>query len=147
MNSDTNKRGQLSPRAEESNSFTRIFRIPVFPKRFIILTFISLANLNMCCMRMCLNVTIVAMTHGEGKYYNTSGPHLSKDMVSICVYKVFRNYQGAACDCHFLSRHGFRLFGERTTREEFVAWLEKSFPIYTHCGKTHIFCKLHHKRC
>ena len=41
-----------------------------------------LANLNMYCIRMCVNVTIVAMTHSEEKQ-NSTGPHLAGGMVSF----------------------------------------------------------------
>ena len=76
-----NTNGSFSPRSGESKpSF-----FPAIPKRFIILILLALANFNMYCIRMCLNVTIVAMTHGEGKKYNSSGPHLSEDMVSYTL--------------------------------------------------------------
>ncbi|CAB3996568.1 vesicular glutamate transporter 1-like [Paramuricea clavata] len=34
----------------------------------------------MYCIRMCVNVTIVAMTHGEGKQNNNTGTHSSEEM-------------------------------------------------------------------
>ncbi|CAB3996565.1 vesicular glutamate transporter 2-like [Paramuricea clavata] len=74
VNSEINKNGPLNAKVSKPSLF------PAIPKRFIILVLIMLANFNMYCIRMCLNVTIVAMTHGEGKRYNSSGPHLSRDM-------------------------------------------------------------------
>ncbi|CAB3996566.1 vesicular glutamate transporter 3 isoform X2 [Paramuricea clavata] len=74
-NSEINKNDPLSPSTKVSK--TSLF--PEIPKRFIILVLVTLAYFNMFCIRMCLNVTIVAMTHGEGKQYNSSGPHLSRD--------------------------------------------------------------------
>ena len=81
VDSMANKSGSLSPRSEESK-FTCF---PAIPKRFIILILLALGNFNMYCIRMCLNVTIVAMTHGEGKKHNSTGLHLSEDMVSFII--------------------------------------------------------------
>ena len=76
--SSLGKNSLLNPSSEESKpSF-----FPAIPKRFIMLILLALATFNMYCTRMCLNVTIVAMTHSEVKIYNSSGPYLSKDMVS-----------------------------------------------------------------
>lgn len=74
-----NANGSHSTSSEKS----KLSSFPAIPKRFIILILLALANFNMYCTRMCLNVTIVAMTNGEGKKYNSSGPHLSEDKVSF----------------------------------------------------------------
>ncbi|XP_028408924.1 vesicular glutamate transporter 1-like [Dendronephthya gigantea] len=75
--SDMDINEQLSSNDRSESKF-RLFQ--AIPRRFIILVLITLANFNMYCIRMCLNVTIVAMTRGEGKQYNSTGPHLSRDM-------------------------------------------------------------------
>ena len=76
--SSLGKNSLLSLSSEESKSSF----FPAIPKRFIVLILLALATFNMYCTRMCLNVTIVAMTHSEVKIYNSSEPYLSKDMVS-----------------------------------------------------------------
>ena len=85
MDNKANTNDQQSPSAEVSKPSLH----PAVPKRYIILVLITLANFNMYCIRMCLNVTIVAMTHGEGKKYNSTGPHLSKDAVSVSFVQGF----------------------------------------------------------
>ena len=66
------------PRAEVSKSWL----FSAIPKRYIIIILVALANFNMYCIRMCVNVTIVAMTHSEGKQNGSTGSHLATESVS-----------------------------------------------------------------
>lgn len=79
-----NDNAQLSPNASVSapNLLSK------FPKRFILLILLALGNFNMYCVRMCLNVAIVAMTRGEGNQSNSAGPHLSRPRVSLLLFET-----------------------------------------------------------
>ena len=64
------------------------------PKRYIIIILVALANFNMYCIRMCVNVTIVAMTHSEGKRAdNNTGSHLTTERVSFKSIRFQITYQ------------------------------------------------------
>ena len=73
------------PSAEVSKSWL----FSAIPKRYIIIILVALANFNMYCIRMCVNVTIVAMTHSEVKQNASTGSHLATESVS---FGIISNY-------------------------------------------------------
>ena len=79
------ERGEALPENSEINDelpsaeVSKSWLFSAIPKRYIIIILVALANFNMYCIRMCLNVTIVAMTHSKGKQNGSTASYLATE--------------------------------------------------------------------